>query len=349
MKERLYVGTYTEDTASGGLYALDFDGSQGRLGIKATLGDVPNPSYLAHAGERMYVACEVDDRALLASYRLFGHGDAFGMELTSTKGIYGAAGTCFALVHPEGHCVYGANYASGSICTCALEGGDFAQGSKIVQHYGSGPNVDRQSIAHVHTLSFIPGTQVLVAIDLGCDAVVLYHVREDGSLEAPPLAIMRTPEGFGPRIVAYHPHLPIVALVGELACELMLYRYSEDGSKWTPCLDVPVALANPRQGRSLSAHVEFTRDGRFLYASTRGADILTMILLDGDGNVLGREDMPCAGNGPRHFSLSPDERFLAVANQSSGDITVFSRDLASGRLSHLVAVDIPQPSCVIWG
>ena len=63
----------------------------------------------------------------------------------------------------------------------------------------------------------------------------------------------------------------------------------------------------------------------------RGSDQLVVFPVDGQGRVAGRCDVASGGKGPRHFSLSPDGRFLAVANLASDDVRLFERD-ADGML-----------------
>ena len=91
----------------------------------------------------------------------------------------------------------------------------------------------------------------------------------------------------------------------------------------------------------------FSPDGRQLYASVRRSDQLVVFPVDGQGRVAGRCDVASGGKGPRHFSLSPDGRFLAVANLASDDVRLFERD-ADGMLRAVACVDVPQPACVIW-
>lgn len=52
---------------------------------------------------------------------------------------------------------------------------------------------------------------------------------------------------------------------------------------------------------------------------------------------------------PRSFHISPDGRYVAVANQEPGTLEVFPREEKSGRLgSALCSVEVPHVSCVKW-
>jgi 6-phosphogluconolactonase (cycloisomerase 2 family) len=53
---------------------------------------------------------------------------------------------------------------------------------------------------------------------------------------------------------------------------------------------------------------------------------------------------PSGGQTPRHFSLSPDGRFLLVANQDSGNLVRFAVNPTGGgltRLGDLTVGDLP--------
>ena len=73
-------------------------------------------------------------------------------------------------------------------------------------------------------------------------------------------------------------------------------------------------------------------------------------MLEDGGRLLAVGSYPCRGKGPRSFDLSPDENYLAVANQWSGNVSVFARDAGSGALGECVAqAAFPSASCVKWG
>ena len=156
---------------------------------------------------------------------------------------------------------------------------------------------------------------------------------------------VHVPAGSGPRMVAYHPRLPMAALVNELACDVLVFRIGEGGLHWR--IVEQLSLPQAPSGDALAAHIAFSPDGRQLYASVRGSDQLVVFPVDDQGRVAGRCDVASGGKGPRHFSLSPDGRFLAVANLASDDVRLLERD-ADGMLRAVACVDVPQPACVIW-
>ena len=146
-------------------------------------------------------------------------------------------------------------------------------------------------------------------------------------------------------MVAYHPRLPMAALVNELACDVLVFRIDEGGLHWR--IVEQLSLPQAPSGDALAAHIAFSPDGRQLYASVRGSDQLVVFPVDGQGRVAGRCDVASGGKGPRHFFAVARRALLAVANLASDDVRLFERD-ADGMLRAVACVDVPQPACVIW-
>ena len=392
---KLYVSGYTQSADDDGILIYDVSADGRTASQTAGANGVPSPSFLAFDGVRVYAASETDGAGGLASYVM----DANGVPHVDGHVTFpDAADTCFVLMHPKGTRLYGADYCAngasgpaGSVCVAPVNA-DGTLGADVVriQHEGHGagrakddPNYGRQDTAHVHTLSFVPGANVLAAVDLGLDLIALYQLDGDGSVQAAPggaLHLERAPEpvnGFGPlvadlplrpaavveaplytgpRIVAYHPTQRVAAVVCELGCELLLYRFSEDGLTWDlfaqwDLLHGAPDVRNPNDFDKppLSAHCAFTKDGRFLYASTRGTDTMTVFELDEDCHQVSQWVCSCEGKTPRHFALSPDERLIAVANQTSDSISIFARDAHTGKLSLTANVGCSvHPSFVHW-
>lgn len=112
MKEqRLFVGTYTRETESRGIYTLALDSVTGALRILSSAGGSPNPSFLTRRGDLLFAASEGPDHGALASYRIAGDGGFSLIHRFET----GGSGTCHLTLSPDGRYVYAANYSSGSL------------------------------------------------------------------------------------------------------------------------------------------------------------------------------------------------------------------------------------------
>jgi 6-phosphogluconolactonase len=79
-----------------------------------------------------------------------------------------------------------------------------------------------------------------------------------------------------------------------------------------------------------------SRDGKFAYFANRGDDFIIGFHIGSDGKLTEFAQQPkvwSGGTTPRNFTLDPTERWMLVANQSSSNLTVLSRDPKTGALS----------------
>ena len=356
----LLVGTYTQDTDSMGIYSARFDAEEPALTIEHTITRSPNPSFLALRAPLFFAAQEMPRTGAAGAYLLDADGSLAHLGSTSDSA---AAGTCHVTLHPSGRWLYGANFESGTLsCWPVRLDGRLGPLHLSVRHEGHGPNCTRQEAPHIHSSAFLPKSDVLVAVDLGTDTLTLYRASKREGLSPEPLLTVHTPAGFGPRMVAFHPTLPFAAVIGELANRVLLYRLEQDGTEWTVfgTRDLPTRTGACNK----AAHVAFSNDGKRLFASVRGRDAISVIYLDDKGSPSGKSCFPSGGKSPRHFSLSPCGRYLAVANTASGNVTIFGMG-GDGTPEHsgpaeragrtkfdvpeeLCRIPIPHPSCVIW-
>ena len=54
------------------------------------------------------------------------------------------------------------------------------------------------------------------------------------------------------------------------------------------------------------------------------------------------------GEHPRNFSMSPDDKYLLVANQDTDNIVSFKRDVDTGKLTFVSQVSAPTPVCILF-
>ncbi len=338
MDYRLYTGAYTNGQPGEAVALWRFDGSA--LTELRRVGGLRNPSYVLPQGKRLYAVEELSDRAGLAC---FSWEEDAAPKLLWHRQVPGA-GLCHLAL--SGPVLYASGYDGG-----ALTGVEAASGEPCCfrEFYGCGPNAARQEKAHVHSCGESPdGTRLLVA-DLGTDRLYQFLLQAGGGLTPDPnQPWTQTEPGQGPRHFAFHPNGRWLYLVTELDRSLLVYRY--EGHRLQRVEEYSLLeAADPED--SLAADIHLTEDGRFLYVSVRGPDCLYCFQVEEDGaslKQLGR--FSTEGGCPRNFSLSPDGRFVAVANQQPGTLVIFSRDGTTGLLGEVCCqAPAPQVSCVKWG
>ena len=89
-------------------------------------------------------------------------------------------------------------------------------------------------------------------------------------------------------------------------------------------------------------------NGRFLYASNRGHDSITVFAIDTrTGKLSLVEHQPTRGKTPRHFAIDPTGRWLLAENQDSDNVVVFHLDPATGRLTPTgQEIKVGSPVCI---
>ncbi|KGM16594.1 hypothetical protein N867_18535, partial [Actinotalea fermentans ATCC 43279 = JCM 9966 = DSM 3133] len=241
---RLWLGTAPEDHPDGaaaGIWSADLDPASGRVGAPVLRARTPAPSFLALTpdGRSLFAAGETAPGAV-TRFAVGRDGRLTQAERVSS----GGSGPCHLLLHPGGHALYVANYASGSVGVVPLrpdaEGAAGIAGgvAQVFEHSGRGPVAGRQEAPHVHSTVLTADGAVLLALDLGTDEIRRYRVRADGLLDADGVAL-RLPPGTGPRHAAWGPgdHLYVT---GELDATVHVLTW--DGAELRP-VDVVRDLA----------------------------------------------------------------------------------------------------------
>ena len=343
----LYVGTYTQDTRSEGVYLVRMDRRSGEL-INVGAADAgPNPSFVAihPSGKTLYAVNELDQGAVTA---LTIDGATGGLTKLNAQSSHGGA-PCYVSVDRRGRVALVANYATGSVALLPLQAdGALAAAAAVDQHAGTGPNAERQEGPHAHSILPDPSNRFLLSADLGADRVLVYRLdNEAKSLRQVDggAAVMRP--GAGPRHIAFHPTLPLVFVSNELDSTVATLRFDAERGALT-LLGAVSTVPSGWSGTNYPADIHIAGSGRSLYVSNRGHNSIAMFTVTGSSGALALEQViSTEGDWPRNFSLDPTERWLLVANQRSDSIIVFSRDPKNGSLTHSgQRIAIPSPVCL---
>jgi 6-phosphogluconolactonase len=353
-EERLaFVGTYTNDGRSQGIYRLLLNTTTGALRLGGLATATTNPSFLAmHPNGRvLYAVNEVSD---------FGGqptGAVSAFAVTRTTGSLRllnrlasqGTGPCYVSLDRTGHVALVANYGGGSIASFALGAdGRLDAARTIVQHEGHGADPERQAAPHAHCVVTDPRNTFVIAADLGVDGVLVYPFdARTGVISTKAGRGAATKPGAGPRHLAFHPNGRFLYAVNELDSTLAVYAYTARGGTLD---EVQVTPASPggTVEKNHPADVHVAASGRFLYASNRGDDTIAVFAIDAaTGRLTPVEQVSTDGKSPRAFALDPTGAFLVVANQRSDSLVSFRVDASSGRLTLTGSrVELASPACV---
>ena len=343
--QSFFVGSYTDGESDGIYkYILHEDGSLTKAGLVAK---ADNPSFLAISADRKFLVAinevNLDETGgRVESYLI----KEDKLELLSRESSAGSD-PCFVAISSDNF-ILTANYTSGTVGLLQLnDDGIFSKVLDTQQHLGSG-TADRQNAAHAHSVWFVPGGDDIIALDLGTNQMCFYQLNKKkkklGPLNQESLTLS---PGAGPRHLAFHPDGKWIYVVNELNSSISHIEKSSDGlyREVSACSTLPETY----EKENTCSDLRISADGKFFYVANRGHNSISVFkasFSDGSLELLGRKS--CGGESPRSFSLSPDEKFLLIANQKSNNIVVLSRDKRSGLLKYKHQIEAFAPSSILF-
>jgi 6-phosphogluconolactonase (cycloisomerase 2 family) len=342
----MFVGTYSD-----GFYAYDFDQNAGKLAEDAPIAkaEMPNPSYLAVDGNRVYAVSEMPDAsASVWAWRWGGNG--FELLNSQPTGVIPSEEKESVLVHGEDPCYVStdgnllavANYSGGSLGMYRLrEDGAVAPLDSLVISGIGGPDLSRQESPHVHCAVFSPDGKYLFFSEFSADEI--------GRLDVSPLGVRNYcraatlhPDS-GPRHLLFDASGTHLYVIGELSGDITVYDYA-DGS----LREKQVIKADRMDARG-AADIHFSPDGKFLYASLRLRGDGIVVFEVGPGGVLAYVGYQATGPHPRNFNITPNGRYVLVACRDNDAIEVYARDRRTGLLTDTGRrIPVERPVFVGW-
>lgn len=347
-----YVGTYT-DTAGKGVYALRYDSASRKfvsLGLEA---QVPNPSFVAADPTHhfLYAITERETRkdstSSLSGYAIDPATGA--LKLINHVSAHGNT-TAHLAVDATGKWLLVANYGSGSVAVFTIKpDGSIGEMSDFHQHSGASVDPRRQTGPHPHEVVMSADNRFLFVPDLGLDKVFVYALDvTTGKLTLS--STTETQPGFGPRHMLFGRGGTFAYVLGEMGSKVTVMSYDKISGRLTP-IQVIATIPADFTGENNSAELARSADGRFLYATNRGHDSVTVFSINAkNGQLANVQNISTQGHIPRGMSLDPDGTHLLVANQESDNIVIFDRDARTGRLAPTgqVMTDIPTAVCILF-
>lgn len=342
----LFVGTYTNNNGSKGIYVYDFDAATGKASPVSSTENVVNPSFLtiAPGGKYVYAVNETNGNRP-------GQVSAFSFDAAKGQLTYinqqpsGGDDPCYVSVTKDGKWVFVANYSGGSLSALPVnKDGSLKPYAQLIQHTGHGINKSRQEKPHVHSVVLSPQQDYLLSADLGLDKIFVYKINKAATQPLSPATIpeVHTPPGSGPRHLAFHPNHQYVYLMEEMGGYVDAYSYSNGNLN---LLQRIAAHPEDYKGDIGSADIHLTPDGRFLYGTNRGGEnTITIYTVQPDGTLKLQGFQSTKGVNPRNFTVDPSGNYLLVANQNTNNIVVFKINKQTGALTATgEEIKVPSP------
>ncbi|MGD1071943.1 MAG: lactonase family protein [Bryobacteraceae bacterium] len=351
----VYIGTYTR-THGKGIYTLRFNPATGKLTELTLAAEISSPSFLAvHPNKKfLYAESEHEGEDVAGknnSVSAFVIDPKTGaltfLNKVSTRG----EGPAHIAVDKTGKGLLAANYRSGSVALMPiLPDGRLGEVTGFDQHHGTGPK-PRQDRPRAHGVAFSPDNRFALVAENGIDEVMIYHYdASTGSLTPNDPPFFKTPPGYGPRHLLFHPNGRFLYSLNEMESFITVLEYGAAGGTMNQIQEVRTLPADFK-GTSAPAQFQIDRAGKFIYASNRGADSIAVLAVDPSiGKLTPVEFVSTQGKTPRDFNLDPTGRYLFAANQVSDNVVIFRVDSKTGRLTPTgqVVSNVPEPACVVF-
>jgi 6-phosphogluconolactonase len=348
----LFVGSYAAATQPG-LYAFRFDDATGELTECGSFAGIVNPSFLVvHPNGRwLYTVSETSEQHDGTAGRVW----AFRFERAAVLDPLdiqpinyrpsGGDSPCHLQLDSAGEWLLVSNYGAGNVAVLPiLPDGSLGAMTDLVQHHGSSANPHRQEGPHAHSAALAPDNHFAIVADLGMDQLLVYEFDSSaGKLIAH--SHTDTRPGAGPRHIAFHPNGQRVYVANELDSTVNVYDY--DPSNGALYERQTIDILPPGAPENMVADIHLAPSGQRVYVSNRGHNSLAVFDVEPDGRLTRVAIASCGGNWPRNFTLAPSDRFILVANQYSGDVSVLPVLTGSEAIGVPIArVAVAQASCV---
>ncbi len=347
-----YVGTYTTGKSKG-IYRCSLNPSSGEINMKGFTDGIVNPSFLTIDSKKqfLYAVSETDkfdgeSSGSVDAYKIDSGTGA--LEHLNKRPSHGAA-PCHIIVSKDGRYVMVANYNGGNLAVFPVEkDGSLGKTTDLIQHHGSSVNPDRQEGPHAHSIVLDSANRYGLSCDLGTDKVMIYKFdSQHGKLVAASQPFAKVKPGLGPRHIKFHPNGKIAYVICEMGNTILVFDYDPKNGHLSQKQAIST-FPSDFHGTTKAAELQISADGRFLYGSNRGADLIVVCSIDQlSGKLSPVQYQSTLGKFPRHFILDPSGRYLVVANEHTSNIVVFSRDQSTGKITPTGnSIDIPDPVCV---
>ena len=330
----LYIGTYTNGNSEG-IYKIQFDLKTGTLSELELAIATENPSFIAYSPNKkfVYAVSESLGGSVLA-FKIRENGLLQFLNKVSSNG----EGPCHISLNKQANKAVVSNYRGGSAAIYSIDRDGKLNKATQVFNYNSAENV-----SHVHSAQFF--REEIYITDLGTNKVYQYKLKNNNYELATP-TIFKTSENLGPRHFAITKNGLYTYVINEYGGSITSIKKTDSGFEQ---IDYDSTLEASFEGKNLCADIHLSKNELYLYGSNRGENSIAVFKRNKyDGTIKKIQTMPVYGDWPRNFTLDPSGKFLLVANQKSNNISVFSIDVATGKLTFLHDVKVPTPVCLLF-
>jgi 6-phosphogluconolactonase len=345
----VYLGTYTSDGGSKGIYRSSLDAKTGELSEPELATELDSPSFfhISPNGKSLYAISESNQEGGVHSFRLDPKSGKLSDQVSLTSG---SATACHISTDSKNQFAVVSNYTGGSFAFFKLSpNGDL---ESRIAHFAIPvirvDGVDREARGHC---GFFDATGTLAfTCDAGQDKVHIYKVdRKQGTVTQNDPPYLAMPALSAPRHIHIAPDNRVAFVNGERDMTVNLVRLDVAGNKF----EVIQSLSTLRESEKVesgysTAECRIHPNGKFVYVSNRGHNTIAAFRYDAASMKLSRAGH-ITGNItiPRNFNISPCGKWMLIASQDGGKVGVYAIDESTGLAKETAnSIKIDQCICV---
>lgn len=292
-----------------------------------------NASYLARDASGALFGCSENDPDS-GVYRF----PEFGSDNPAVHTVFGPSGgngPCHILLPENSPWAMTADYGAGSVTVFRKD--SLASGPVQTIKFAEG--------SHVHQLTVVPSSELIVATDLGLNCIHVFKLDRSGDTSSPltELPELEVPCSGGPRHVVFNDDASVMYCLTEKSGEIAAYNVRRDGTSGL------LTEFQRVKADEVDAHgsADIRISGRYLLASHRLENDGISVFRIGKGGKLKKKSYCHTGVHPRCFVV--EGRLVFVACRDSHSIEVYRLNRLTGKLKKLPAGLIleSRPVCLI--
>jgi 6-phosphogluconolactonase len=343
----LYVGTYGK-----GVYAFNYDASDGRLTPLSLVGEVTNPSWITTGPEHkhLFAVSELEgtEKGAVVSFEI---DHATGMLTRINSQSSDGLAPCHLAVDETGKVLVTANYTSGDVASYPLGAdGKIGEMASFMTATGSGPNKQRQEGPHAHEIVFSANNRFVYVPDLGLDLIHIYKVdTATGKLSPAEPAFAKLGPGVGPRHIAFSPNDKFAYVVSELKPEVTVFTHDAETGQLSEIQTIPTVKEKIAADGG-PAEILVSKSGKHVYASNRGPGTIAVYSANAESGKLTLVQIAETGfTWPRGVDFDPTGKTLFVGDQKTDKFITFQIDNSTGKLTRTGnSYAVPSPVAFLF-
>ncbi len=326
-----YIGSYSMASPwtgahhgrGAGITRAAIDTDSGMIELGQSTGEL-NPSFLVR-NDRRHLLWAISEPEFGGDAICYDE-DAAGNLTSRGRIATGADAPCHITVDWDRRLAFASHYHGGAVALLSLgESGEPRKSLSLTAPQAIARGEDRGAArSHVHA-SMLLGAGELLVTDTGRDLLLLYRISGERSAASLDLQdALPLPVGTGPRHLARHAATGAIYVSNQNTggVSVIARTLSYDGPRLA--LRGIVASAGLGRDRCIPSEIAVHPTFDVVYLANRKDDSISVFSIESaSGELAPRGSVDAMGRNPRHFRVSPDGRWLIVANQDSDDLTVF--------------------------